>query len=359
MIKNFQGLSQSIWFKVASAVVALFVFYLVAGFLFPVFMGIALAFALNPLVKGIRKIPFHGGRHLPHAVAIILSFLILGAFLYAIVDFLVLPLFSEVNKLLVSLPPLTAQSDGDWGFFFNQQTKDALPSNLQTLIDSALSLATSHVMSVVQNLITSTFDMALSLIGLVIVPFLTFYFLKDWRTLRAMTINIFSYESQPLVSTILDDIGEVLSAYVRGIFKLSMIAGFCITVGTYLMGVQFSLVLGFIAVVVETVPVLGPILGSIPAVFIAYSQDSSLALKVVIFYIVFYQIDGQYIMPNIMGRSIALHPVLIILGVLVGGKLFGIVGLLFAVPVVAVCKVFYDHLWHMDEDMAIALKKRQ
>ena len=79
-----------------------------------------------------------------HAVAIILSFLILGAFLYAIVDFLVLPLFSEVNKLLVSLPPLTAQSDGDWGFFFNQQTKDALPSNLQTLIDSALSLATSH-----------------------------------------------------------------------------------------------------------------------------------------------------------------------------------------------------------------------
>ena len=139
----------------------------------------------------------------------------------------------------------------------------------------------------------------------------------------------------------------------------TMIAGFCITLGTYLMGVQFSLVLGFIAVMVETVPVLGPIFGSIPAVFIAYSQDSSLALKVVIFYIVFYQIDGQYIMPNIMGRSIALHPVLIILGVLVGGKLFGIVGLLFAVPVVAVCKVFYDHLWHMDEDMAIALKKRQ
>ena len=91
--------------------------------------------------------------------------------------------------------------------------------------------------------------------------------------------------------------------------------------------------------------------------FIAYSQDTALALKVVIFYVIFYQIDGQFIMPTIMGKYIALHPVLIILGVLVGGKLFGIVGLLFAVPVVAVCKVLYDHLWHMNEDMAIGLKK--
>ena len=68
MIKNLQSLPQSIWFKVASALVALFVFYLVAGFLFPVFMGIALAFALNPLVKFFRKIPFRGGQHLPQAV---------------------------------------------------------------------------------------------------------------------------------------------------------------------------------------------------------------------------------------------------------------------------------------------------
>ena len=358
MIKNLQSLPQNVWFKVASAVVALFIFYLVAGFLFPVFMGIALAFVLNPLVKGFRKIPFRGGKHLPQVVAIMLSFAAFCAFLYFLINFLVLPLFSEVNRLLIRLPALTNQSENGWEIFFNQQAKASLPSNLQTLIDNVLSLATSHVMAVVQNLVTSTFDMALSLIGLIIVPFLTFYFLKDWRTLRAMTINVFSYESQPLVANILDDIGNMLSAYVRGIFKLSMIAGLCITMGTYFLGVQFPLVLGFIAVVVETVPVLGPILGSIPAVFIAYSQDSSLALKVVIFYLVFYQIDGQYIMPTIMGKSISLHPVLIILGVLVGGKLFGIVGLLFAVPVVAVCKVLYDHLWHMDEDMAIELKKR-
>jgi len=357
MIKNLQSLPQSIWFKVASALVALFVFYLVAGFLFPVFMGIALAFALNPLVKFFRKIPFRGGQHLPQAVAILLSFVVFGGLIYFLVNYLLLPLFSEVNKLLVRLPVLTNQSDNGWEIFLNQQTKSALPSNLQTLIDNILALATSHVMAVVQNLVTSTFDMALSLIGLIIVPFLTFYFLKDWRTLRIMTINVFSYESQPLVANILDDIGTMLSAYVKGMFQLCMIAGICITIGTYFLGIQFPLVLGFIAVVVETVPVLGPILGSIPAVFIAYSQDTALALKVVIFYVIFYQIDGQFIMPTIMGKYIALHPVLIILGVLVGGKLFGIVGLLFAVPVVAVCKVLYDHLWHMNEDMAIGLKK--
>lgn len=355
MITNFGSFTKSIWYKIIYALVVFTLFYFVADFLLPVFVAIALAFALYPLAKWFETLSVGKLGKLPKIGAIIMSFVVLGIALYIVADFLILPFFGEVNKLLVRLPKLsTAQSLNN---LLDPQTRAALPSNIQALVDNALATATGYIMKMAQNLINSTVDIAANLIGMIIVPFLTFYFLRDWRTLQKMFINIFSHRSQEQVNIILNDIGEVLSSYVRGIFKLCLLVGICISIGTYFLGMQYPLVLGFIAIIVETIPVLGPILGTVPAVFIAYSQSPALALKVALFYLVFYQIDSHYLMPTLMGSAVNLHPVLIIVGILIGGKLFGIVGLLFAVPVVGICKVLYDHLWHMDEENVIELKK--
>ena len=89
--------------------------------------------------------------------------------------------------------------------------------------------------------------------------------------------------------------------------------------------------------------------GTRAAVFIALLQNPSLALKVLILYLVYYQIDAQVIMPNLMGHSITLHPVLIILAVMIGGQIGGVAGLIFAVPVLAIIKVLYGYFWHAGE----------
>ena len=73
-----------------------------------------------------------------------------------------------------------------------------------------------------------------------------------------MMINLFTYDTQPKVAHILDEIGRTLSAYIQGLGKLSLIAGACITVGVAILGIQFPLVFGFLAVMAETVPVLVP-----------------------------------------------------------------------------------------------------
>ena len=100
----------------------------------------------------------------------------------------------------------------------------------------------------------------------------------------------------------------------------------------------------------ETVPVVGPLMGAVPAVFIAYSQDTASAFSVALFYLVFYQIDGNILMPRIMGSKIDLHPVVLILSLLIGAKLYGILGMLFAVPVAAVYRVLYKELWHSSDE---------
>lgn len=329
-----------------------YVLYLLAGFMLPVWLAVGLAFALYPLVNAISQVRMaHGMIRLSWAVAIILALLAFIIFFVIVIAFIVLPLFGQMNEFLLKLPQLAAKS--------NIQSLDALlrdptripmlPSSFDMLVDSLINWAMGFVSMVLRNLLQSSLDIVQNLIGMIIVPFLAFYFLKDWRVLREMIINLFNYDAQPKAAHVIDEIGRTLSAYVRGLFKLSLISGFIITVGTALLGVEFPLVLGFWAILAETVPVVGSLMGAVPAIFIAYGQSPAAALHVAIFYAVYYQLDANYILPKIMGQKIDLHPVLVIASLLIGAKLFGILGMVFAVPVAAVYRVLYKELWHAEE----------
>ena len=292
-----------------------------------------------------------GTIHLSRVVAILLAFITLGIVVMISIGFIVLPLFGEINQLLVKMPDvLRANKSGLEEILKDPSTFPVLPSSFSMLLDDIVSWAMGFVSGMARNLLKSSMDVAKNLIGLAIVPFLAFYFVKDWRELRLMLINFFSYDVQPRAAHIIDEIGRTLSAYIQGLGKLSLLAGFCITIGTACLGVDYPYVLGFLALFAETVPMVGPIIGAVPAIFIAYGQSSTDAFHVALFYLIFYQIDANFIMPKIMGKQIDLHPVILIISLLIGAKMFGIVGMLFAVPVAAVYRVLYKELWHEGED---------
>ncbi|MBR5486769.1 MAG: AI-2E family transporter [Phascolarctobacterium sp.] len=328
-----------------------YVIYLLAPVLLPVFLAIFLAFALYPLANIIGKVKVGQGTiHLSRVVAILLAFITLGIVVMISIGFIVLPLFGEINQLLVKMPDvLRANKSGLEEILKDPSTFPVLPSSFSMLLDDIVSWAMGFVSGMARNLLKSSMDVAKNLIGLAIVPFLAFYFVKDWRELRLMLINFFSYDVQPRAAHIIDEIGRTLSAYIQGLGKLSLLAGFCITIGTACLGVDYPYVLGFLALFAETVPMVGPIIGAVPAIFIAYGQSSTDAFHVALFYLIFYQIDANFIMPKIMGKQIDLHPVILIISLLIGAKMFGIVGMLFAVPVAAVYRVLYKELWHEGE----------
>ena len=343
-------------FKIFLVLLAFFIFYHIAGFLLPIILAIALAFALQPLANLFAQVKIGPARkQISRDFAIILAFVTVAAFMYIVAKLMVLPLFGEVNQFLHELPEYLKRfnsSNPDW-LTLGQKTRSELPSNILSLVDSILAWTVSYIFEMIKSLVRSTFQMALILVGLIVIPFLSFYFMKDWQELRSLIIGIFTSKSQPKVAIIWDELGYVLSSYVRGMFKLCILVGFCITTGLFFLGIDFPLILGLMAMIGEVVPFIGPILISIPAVFLAYADSPVLALKIAVFYFVFYQIEAHYLLPKIMGKSIQLHPVLLILSLLIGAKLFGILGLLFAVPVAAVCKVLYKHLWHFSEDKKV------
>jgi len=201
--------------------------------------------------------------------------------------------------------------------------------------------------NVVRNLLNSTVQLVANLVGLIVVPFLAFYFLKDWKVLCNMITDLFTPEARPKASRVMANIGIAISSYVEGLWKLSILSALSVTIVLLILGVPYPLVFGLIALLAETIPVIGPIISAIPAIFVAYTSTTAhTAFVLAIFYIVYYTVDSQVLQPVIMGKKIKLHPVVILLALMIGGKLFGILGMLFAMPVAAVYRVLYDELWH-------------
>lgn len=349
MIKNWQAIRTSTVFKLGVTVGVSYILYLLAPFLLPILLAIALSFALYPLVNWTSQLTVgHGTIHISRVFSIVVVLLCFITFLAILISVLVLPLFGQINDLVQNLPEMT--SNGSMDAWFTDKTKiPKLPSDYDMLVQDVLGWAMGLVGSMMRNLLKSSLEIVTGLVGLIIVPFLAFYFLKDWHELRNSFVDLFNYEDQSRVSGVLDKIGETLSAYVNGLGKLCILSAFCVTLTLFALGVNYALVFGFVAILAELIPVVGPLIAAIPAVFVAYGQEPTLAYKAAAFYIIYYQMDANYIMPKIMGSKIDLHPVVLIISLLLGAKLFGILGMVFAVPVAAVYKVLYKELWHIGE----------
>ena len=330
------------------------VLYAMSSFLFPILLAIGLAFALYPLTRIFVRLQLgKTGMHPSRVAAIVLAFVVSAIFTVGVVSFVVLPLFGQLNELLAKLPEYSKQMQGDslLGLLKDPTASGAplLPSSLEGLLEDAINSIMGFLASVVRNLLNSTVQMVANLVGLVVVPFLAFYFLKDWRQLCLMITDLFTPGARPKVSHVLARIGVAISGYVEGLWKLSLLSALSVTIVLLILGVPYPLVFGLIALVAETIPVIGPMISAIPAIFVAYTATTpNTALLLAVFYIIYYTMDSQMLQPIVMGKKINLHPVVILLALMIGGKLFGILGMLFAMPVAAVYRVLYDELWHYD-----------
>lgn len=219
MIKDFSTLRNSTAFKVAVAAFISFIFYLLGNFLLPILLAVGLAFLLHPVTKLFGKITLGRGTiHLSRVVTILMAFVAFGVIVFCAVTFIILPLFGQINALVGKIPDYTTKMDAatfDW-LLEDPANYPRLPHNIESLFDYITSWLMGFVAAVLRNLLKSTLDIIANLVGLIVVPFLAFYFLKDWRDLRAMLINFFSYEAQPRVAHIIDEIGVTLSCYIQG-----------------------------------------------------------------------------------------------------------------------------------------------
>ncbi len=339
----------SAWLKPAVVLVGLYLLSQVTSIYLPVIVAVVLSFILNPLVNFIARIKlWPGTTGMPRGLAVLLTLLLFVAFMTTVMTFIFKPFVTEFNRFVANLPNLVERIQHLSGVIEEHTSALDLPGNLRTLIDQILSSAAAYALALGRRVLEALVNFASQVVELVVVPVLTFYLLKDWKVLKGSFIMALPPEARGKGHSIVSDMAQAMSGYLHGQALVSIIIGLMVFSGLYLMGVDYPLVLGLLATLTETIPIIGPIIGATPAIFLAYLTSPALALKVTVFFLIIHQIENHIVVPKIMGHNIDLHPVTVILCLLAGGQLAGVVGMIMAVPVAALLKVLFRHLWHYD-----------
>ena len=181
---------------------------------------------------------------------------------------------------------------------------------------------------------------------LLLIPVVTFYLLRDWDHLLARIRLLVPRSYVDIVSKLARDCDNVLSEFLRGQLLVMLGNGIIYSVGLWIVGLEFALLIGMLAGLVSFVPYLGFIVGVSTACIAALMQYNEL-LPLIYILLVFgigQAIEGMVLSPLLVGDRIGLHPVAVIFAVMAGGQLFGFMGVLLALPVAAVIMVLLRHL---------------
>ena len=196
------------------------------------------------------------------------------------------------------------------------------------------------MMKLVDNLISSLE----SIISLAIVPIVTYYFLVDGELIFNKLLLILPTEKRVIAKKVINHIDKVLSRYIISQLLLSLIIGVLTTIALFILNVKFSILLGVFNGVLNIVPYFGPIIGGLPAVFIALMESPNKALWTLIIIFIIQQIEGNILSPKITGDSTDMHPIIIIILLLIGDKLGGFIGMILIVPLGVIIKVIYEDI---------------
>lgn len=179
---------------------------------------------------------------------------------------------------------------------------------------------------------------------MIAVPFLTFYLLKDGRKIASSISTFLPPNQVKRFSAFFSDVNTVLGGYIRGQMLISVVAGFVVFIGMYTLGLPYAHILAIVSALSEFVPVIGSVIATVPGTLVALSYSPLLAFKVLLFYVILLKVNHNIIYPKVVGKAIKVHPVFIMVTILLFGHLFGVTGMLFAVPAVAVGRVWLLHL---------------
>ncbi|NQT30667.1 MAG: AI-2E family transporter [Candidatus Saganbacteria bacterium] len=337
--------------RIISRLIALVLFctflYLIRGVLFPIVISIILFYVLDPLVQKLSN-KWPKGLGINHIVSILIAFLVFTIAVSLFVTIILPPLMSEFDMLVVNLPQFFAGAQQMLSGMQDWYTKVTIPDAINNIIIGALQNILNIIIGFAQLTASTLMGMLSQFVLLIIIPILTFYFLKERGNIIDGIVKLAPEAHRKKLMEIFVPLDGVLHNYVLGQLTLCAAVGFFTGLGLYFLGIKFFVILGLIAAVCELIPCIGPSIGAAPAVVISFFISPWLALKVIVWYIIVQSTETAFLTPRIMGKRLDLGPITVILAILVLSQLIGLWGMFFATPIVAIIKILYLQLRKAD-----------
>jgi predicted PurR-regulated permease PerM len=327
--------------------------------LLPYVLGLIMAYILLPVVNWLdRHMPRRFRKwHIARALSIILVYVLLAGLVAGIMAFVVPLVADQIQNLIENWPSLSSRVEEwgtrGWGWYQRSipaNWRETIETNLKGLLDDVIRAVRDGVLATARTV----FGTISFVIGMLVIPFWLFYMLHDESRVKAGIVHALPEQLQPDAVCMARLIDDVLSAYLRGQLLLCVFVGSMAALATFIIGVPFSPILGLLAGVFEILPYIGPILGAIPAVILALLSDPFSAIWVVVAFIAIQQIENLILVPRISGKSVRLHPALVMVVLVIGNETAGLWGMLLAVPLTAVIRDVFKYLYLrlMDEPLS-------
>ena len=317
------------YWTIAASILLIFL-WLLGDILLPFVLGAAIAYLLDPIVDRLERLGT--GRVLGTILILMAAFFVLF-----FIFLLLIPLAIDQFRLLAAAAPDLVTSVQ--ALVLNQiasispesEALNSTVSNLSTMAQEKLGIIFGSVMASAISLIDVIMLM-------VITPVVAVYLLVDWDRILKKINELLPLDHAAVVRSLASEIDSTLSAFVRGMIAVCLVLGIYYATALSLIGLEFGLIIGFIAGLVSFIPYVGALLGGVLAIGLALIQfwgDFELVALVVGVFIVGQIFEGNILTPKLVGNSVGLHPVSLILALSLFGAFFGFIGLLLAVPLAA------------------------
>ncbi|KAB2338657.1 AI-2E family transporter [Cytobacillus depressus] len=317
---------QQLWLPVLKIIMAVFIPFIIAAFI---------TYLLHPIVEKISNSGLNKG------VAVfgiyVLFFGGLGFALYKGI-----PAFIHQLKDLSENAPQFANQYRGWVETIQEKTS-TWPEGIQARIDEgiiALESALDKMLSKSVNILMNVLNYSLII---AIVPFISFYMIKDFDLMKRTIWYVTPRKWRQEGILFLRDIDKSLGSYIRGQILVCVVIGAISALLFWIFDMKYPLLLGFIIGLTNVIPYFGPFFGVIPAVVIAATISVKLIIISVVIVFVLQFLEGNILSPMIMGKSLDMHPLVIMFALLAGGEAGGVIGLIIAVPILAILKVSLVH----------------
>ena len=319
----------------------------VISILTPFFIGLVIAWLFNPFVnllqrKGIKRI-----------FGVIISYIIILLLIVFVISSIIPLLYDQISDLSETIPTIINDCQQFINSFFNKFSNiDGFDiATMKQKILSSIENYGSELYSTLPNVMINFIKSLISGIGTFFLGLLIgFFLLLGFNNVSETLSSFIPKKIHKVVKDLAERINKTLRGYVNGaLFDASIIFIACSIVFS-IIGLKSAILFALFCAIMNVIPYAGPYIGAVPALIIAFSQGSSTGIAVLISIIIIQMIEGNILSPIVMSKTTNVKPVSIIIGLLIFGHFFGIIGMILSTPIIGICKTvigYFDQKYHI------------
>jgi len=333
-------------FQILFVILVMYVIYsliqkyeIISNILFTVIISLIFSYLLNPIINYLER------HNISRGLGIILLYIVVFGIIIAISISFIPRLGNELKEVLMVLPSyfstITDFFKDLYDKYYNLENISPIIENVEGLIFDNINRLQEVLLTSMTKLFTGVGSLLNRMISLVLIPILTFYFLKDKDKLINQVFLIIPKNKRSEIKELLTQIDKSLSQFVRGRLILAIYVGVATTVVLLILDINFAIVIGLLTGIADIIPYFGPFLGFVPAVLFAFLDSATKGIWVAVIFILIQWVENNVLGPKIIGDTTGLHPITVLLSLIIAGNIYGVLGMVFVIPVVSILKILF------------------